>query len=66
MALGPGKYDGLCSTTRIAADADAVALIVLNGTHGSGFSIQSHGPDVMLMLPELLRHMADHIEKDLS
>jgi hypothetical protein len=41
MAKGPGKYDNICTTAREAAQADSVVLIVLNGVHGSGFSVQS-------------------------
>lgn len=62
MALGPGKYDDLCSYVREMAKAEGVAVVVLHGTSGSGFSVQ--GPaETTLVLPRLLRLMADEIEK---
>jgi hypothetical protein len=42
--------------------AEAI-LIVLNGTHGHGFSVQASLPALMRM-PGLLRAIADEIERD--
>ncbi len=65
MALGPGKYDDLATLVRDGAKAEGVIVIVLGGSKGSGFSVQA--PDVvMAQLPELLRTMADNIERDLT
>lgn len=64
MALGPGKYDHLATIARTAADAAAVAIIVIDGVNGSGFSVQA--PEGFAeQLPALLRSMADEIEADL-
>jgi hypothetical protein len=65
MALGPGKYDEIATVAREAAGARAVILIVLNGAHGSGFSVQAIGEDISTHLPALLRTVADGIESDL-
>lgn len=66
MALGPGKYDEVATAAREAAGAQAVILIVLNGAHGSGFSVQAVGEDISTRLPALLRTVADGIESDLK
>lgn len=65
MAMGPGKYDEIATVAREAAGAQAVILIVLNGAHGSGFSVQAVGEDISTRLPALLRMVADGIERDL-
>jgi len=62
MPLGPGKYDELATYVREQAQADGVAVIVLNGNKGNGFSLQAP-LDVTLRLPALLRFMADEIER---
>lgn len=62
---GPGKYDDLCTSAREAAQARGAILIIHEGARGSGFSVQA--PLAVLMtLPELLRYIADGIEKDLT
>jgi hypothetical protein len=66
MALGPGKYDEIATIAREAAGALAVILIVLDGTHGSGFSVQAVGEDISTHLPALLRTVADGIEGDMA
>lgn len=60
MALGPGKYDDLCTYVRRQAKADGAVLIVLNGNRGHGFAVQA---DLMstLMLPDLLETLARDI-----
>jgi hypothetical protein len=65
MARGPGKYDGLASLVRRRAEAAGVIVIVLEGKHGHGFSVQAPA-DVAARLPRLLRQLADQIEKDTS
>jgi hypothetical protein len=61
--IGPGKYDKLCTQVRGKARARGALLILLEGAKGSGFSCQLP-PDLMFKAPEMLRHMADEIEKD--
>lgn len=64
MTDGPGKYDDLCTAARVTTDAQAVVMIVLGGTKGSGFSVQAEGGSITGRLPALLRSVADQIERD--
>ncbi len=65
MPRGGGKYDAACTQAREATEAEGVVLIVLHGSHGSGFSVQGSAR-VTHALPRLLRSMADQIEADLG
>lgn len=60
---GPGKYDELCTLARERAKAVCVALIVIGGEKGIGFSVQSLDPELLFHLPTLLRLTADQIEQ---
>ena len=62
MPFGPGRYDAQCTIIREQTGAAGVALIVIGGVHGSGFSVQAPG-DVTLVLPELLEEMAREIRR---
>lgn len=63
MAIGAGKYDDWCTQVREGTKATGVVLIVLNGEHGSGFSVQ--GPlDVQLVLSDLLEHVVQQLRQD--
>jgi hypothetical protein len=62
MALGPGKYDDLCTKLRTEAKAAGVLLVVLRGDRGDGFSAQGP-PEMLLTLAAMLRHVADEIEQ---
>jgi hypothetical protein len=66
MSVGPGKYDAECTVAREASDGSLVALIVIAGRKGSGFSLQVTRPDLLFGLPDYLRTMADSIEADLT
>lgn len=61
--IGPGKYDDLATLARFRADARGVILIVIEGNHGSGFSVQAPAATT-LALPAMLRLMANEIERD--
>jgi hypothetical protein len=65
MARGPGKYDDLATLVRDGTNADGVIVIVIGGSKGSGFSVQATF-EVTAKLPDLLRTMADNIERDLT
>ena len=65
MALGPGKYDALASVVRERAKAAGVIVMVIDGRHGSGFSVQASA-EITSRLPQLLRVMADGIERDMG
>lgn len=60
--LGPGKYDDVLTTARERTGGSCI-LIVIDGKQGSGFACQT---DLMALqrLPQMLRHIADQIEKD--
>lgn len=61
--IGPGRYDELATIVRERALARGVVVIVIDGAHGHGFSVQ--GPTSLVRdLPTLLRKMADDIEAD--
>ena len=62
MPIGPGKYDDACTAARESTDAAAVILIVLDGRHGSGFSVQANLATTFA-LPQILRRAADDIER---
>lgn len=67
MALGPGKYDDMVSLVRQQigmTDSGGVALIVIGGERGPGFSIQAD-LQTTLLLPDLLETMAKQIRKDI-
>lgn len=60
MALGPGKYDELCTYVREKAKAQGVIVIVFGGEHGAGFSMQAT-PLVTLAAPDVLEQVAADI-----
>lgn len=61
----PGKYDQLCTDAREKARALGAALIILNGSKGSGFSVQAP-PEALFALPGILETMAAEIRRDLK
>lgn len=58
---GPGKYDEACTDARMATRAVATILIVVEGEHGNGYSVQTLEPDLIPVLPTLLRQIANDI-----
>ena len=62
MAFGPGKYDDACTLVREKTGAEGVIILEFNCTLGSGFSCQTTF-DVLVKIPDMLRDMADQIEK---
>jgi hypothetical protein len=62
MAIGPGKYDTVCSQVREQTQAVAVAVLVFGGIHGDGFSVQTSDLALLAQLPRILRSTADQIE----
>ena len=61
--IGPGKYDDLCTIVREGAKARGVVLLVMDGARGQGFSVQAT-IDILAQLPQMLRTIADQIERD--
>ena len=65
MALGPGKYDHLCTYVRMKSKAPGARVIVLGGTKGSGFSVQVDASRLASTdLVAILRDMANQIESE--
>jgi len=67
MALGPGKYDDLCTLVReqVGLGEDpggGVIVIVVGGNKGSGFSCQAD-LRTTLGLPDLLEEIARQIRE---
>ena len=63
---GPGKYDDACTMAREATGANAAVLIIIDGSKGHGFSVQTRDERVMFELPTLLRILAKDIEAELT
>lgn len=58
---GPGKYDDVCTQARIAARAVAAIVIIVEGEHGNGFSVNTLEPDLIPVIPAMLRAIAQDI-----
>jgi hypothetical protein len=65
MPIGPGKYDAQCTRVREETHAKGVLLAVLEGDKGLGFSVQAPF-EITLLLPAILRDIANQIEKSLE
>lgn len=63
MPEGPGRYDAECTEIRERLKARSVVLIVLGAEGGPGFSGQV-SPDDLLVMPGLLRMVADQMAQD--
>jgi hypothetical protein len=69
MAIGPGKYDDLCTLVRervgIGDDTGGgVFVIVVGGNRGDGFSCQCD-LQTMTTLPDVLQHIVDQMRDDM-
>jgi len=65
MAEGAGKYDAALTVARTMCGAKTAALIVFDGDKGPGFSFQTNNLEAAAAVPDVLRHMADGLERDL-
>lgn len=65
MALGAGRYDDALTLALRDCGARIGILIVGDGESGPGFSVQADLGS-LLLLPKVLRTVADSIEKDLK
>lgn len=63
MTIGAGMYDELCTQVREQAQAVGVVLLIVNGRHGNGFSVQAP-LDVHATLPVVLESLAETIRED--
>lgn len=65
MPMGPGIYDELATELREQTHALGVAVVVIAGSKGSGFSVQ--GPmAVQASLPDILESMARQLREALG
>ena len=64
MAYGSGKYGKLAVIVQELTQAKAVVIAVVDGDMGHGFEVISSIPNFDSKVPQLLRSMADEIEKD--
>lgn len=64
MALGPGRYDDLCTLVRERAGVaeGGAIVIIIGGDRGSGFSVQADLATTA-KLPDLLEHIAKEIRE---
>jgi hypothetical protein len=62
---GPGKYDNICTVARVAADADCAIVIIINGNHGSGFSVQCT-EGLVLDIPSILEHVIKDMRSSIN
>ena len=62
IGLGPGKYDLECTAAQLATQAESIVLMVVEGTKGSGLSIQTRDAAFLVALPQLLRTLARDME----
>lgn len=54
----PGKYDDICTGVRLATNASTVIVIILDGSKGDGFSVQSFLPNCQELIPDMLENVA--------
>jgi len=64
LERGVGHYDDQATVTRILTEADGVIVMVFGGKRGDGFSLQTADPDLDKRLPDILRYLANEIEKE--
>jgi hypothetical protein len=60
--MADNKYDQEVTSVRQFCMADGIALLVVNGHKGTGFSCQFVDKEMVKSVPALLRRMADEIE----
>lgn len=63
--IGAGKYDDDLTAVRMKLHATGAVLIVFDGPHGPGFSVQAPLP-LLVGLPIVLRELANAVERDVQ
>lgn len=61
-----GKYDEVSEIALKQTEAQCVAMLVLCGNQGSGFSVSCRSPGLLEQLPEMLEHMAANMRKQMQ
>lgn len=64
MSIGSGKYDVECAAIMDVLKASTVVLMVMGGKRGHGASLKTTSIVDMAIMPNVLREMADELEKD--
>lgn len=69
MPVGPGKYDDVATRVRELTGAEAVALIVVGGVKGTGFSCHiiaraGEGAVLARAMANVFRDAAQDLERD--
>ena len=66
--IGPGKYDAVCTVAREMANAEVAFVIIINGSKGSGFSMQgdAHARISAETVAGLLEHVAAEMRRDIN
>ena len=65
MTTGKGKYDDDCTKFREDTEATGVLVVVFDGKHGNGFSVQCKDLYLIASIPQILRNVANEIDNDL-
>jgi hypothetical protein len=66
MTIGPGKYDDVCTIVREETDATVAIVIVVGGSRGDGFSVQTSDLSLMARLPDVLETIAKQVREAAS
>jgi hypothetical protein len=59
----PKPYDKECLDVQAKTGAETVVLVVLGGSEGSGFALNSVRDDARTWLPDVLRQIAHLVEE---
>ncbi len=58
-----GKFDDLCQACLMATHSELSVLLLIGGPMGPGFSVTATDPEHVRRIPQLLRSVADDIER---
>jgi hypothetical protein len=64
MPFGPGKYGPRAARLLAEVNARAVLVVTIGGDGGHAFDLATTDPVVALELPDILRRLADAIERE--
>jgi hypothetical protein len=62
--IGPGKYDDACTVVREMTGATCTVVVVIGGSKGSGFSVQTINPISADAFADLLEDIARQIRSE--
>jgi hypothetical protein len=65
MPVGPGKY-GARAEAILRDVGGSLCIVLVVGNKGPGFDVASTNPLLLMKVPELLREVADEIERTLA